>query len=94
MVEPGQPTEVPGSSAPTVSGSRRDSPDGAGSAVKPRTTDKAYAARLDRRDERSGGMNTEIRTTMTAAGLGRPTGRPIGGDAIIRPTYSLSWAPS
>src|SRR5256885_10004819 len=37
---------------------------------------------------RSGGMTTEISSTLTAAGLGVSTACSIGGDAIIGSTYS------
>jgi len=37
---------------------------------------------------RSGGMTTEISSTLTAAGLGQSTAISIGGDAIIGSTYS------
>lgn len=37
---------------------------------------------------RSGGMTTEIATTLTAAGLGQSTAVSIGGDAIIGSTYA------
>ena len=37
---------------------------------------------------RSGGMTTEISSTLTAAGLGQSTAVSIGGDAIIGSTYS------
>src|SRR6187401_2085428 len=37
---------------------------------------------------RSGGMTTEISSTLTAAGLGVSTAVSIGGDAIIRSTYA------
>jgi succinyl-CoA synthetase alpha subunit len=36
---------------------------------------------------RSGGMTTEISSTLTAAGLGQSTAVSIGGDAIIGSTY-------
>jgi succinyl-CoA synthetase alpha subunit len=37
---------------------------------------------------RSGGMTTEISSTLTAAGLGQSTAISIGGDAIIGSTYA------
>lgn len=37
---------------------------------------------------RSGGMTTEIASTLTAAGLGQSTAVSIGGDAIIGNTYA------
>jgi succinyl-CoA synthetase alpha subunit len=37
---------------------------------------------------RSGGMTTEIASTLTAAGLGQSTAISIGGDAIIGSTYA------
>jgi succinyl-CoA synthetase alpha subunit len=37
---------------------------------------------------RSGGMTTEISSTLSAAGLGQSTAVSIGGDAIIGSTYS------
>jgi succinyl-CoA synthetase alpha subunit len=37
---------------------------------------------------RSGGMTTEMSSTLTAAGLGESTGVSIGGDAIIGSTYA------
>jgi succinyl-CoA synthetase alpha subunit len=37
---------------------------------------------------RSGGMTTEMSSTLTAAGLGQSTAVSIGGDAIIGSTYS------
>jgi succinyl-CoA synthetase alpha subunit len=37
---------------------------------------------------RSGGMTTEISSTLTAAGLGESTAISIGGDAIIGSTYA------
>jgi succinyl-CoA synthetase alpha subunit len=37
---------------------------------------------------RSGGMTTEISSTLTAAGLGVSTACSIGGDAIIGSTYA------
>lgn len=37
---------------------------------------------------RSGGMTTEIASTLTAAGLGQSTALSIGGDAIIGTTYA------
>ena len=37
---------------------------------------------------RSGGMTTEIASTLTAAGLGQSTAISIGGDAIIGSSYA------
>ncbi|MED5261896.1 MAG: CoA-binding protein, partial [Myxococcota bacterium] len=37
---------------------------------------------------RSGGMTTEIASTLTAAGLGQSTAVSIGGDAVIGSTYA------
>ena len=37
---------------------------------------------------RSGGMTTEIASTLTAAGLGQSTAVSIGGDAVIGTTYA------
>jgi succinyl-CoA synthetase alpha subunit len=37
---------------------------------------------------RSGGMTTEISSTLTAAGMGQSTAVSIGGDAIIGSTYT------
>jgi succinyl-CoA synthetase alpha subunit len=37
---------------------------------------------------RSGGMTTEISSTLSAAGLGQSTAVSIGGDAIIGSTYA------
>src|ERR671930_400914 len=37
---------------------------------------------------RSGGMTTEISSTLTAAGLGQSTAVSIGGDAVIGSTYA------
>ncbi len=37
---------------------------------------------------RSGGMTTEIASTLTAAGLGQSTCVSIGGDAIVGTTYA------
>ena len=37
---------------------------------------------------RSGGMTTEISSSLTAAGLGVSTAVSIGGDAIIGSTYA------
>src|SRR5207237_5227224 len=37
---------------------------------------------------RSGGMTTEMSSTLSAAGLGQSTAVSIGGDAIIGSTYS------
>jgi succinyl-CoA synthetase alpha subunit len=37
---------------------------------------------------RSGGMTTEIASTLTAAGLGQSTAVSIGGDAVVGSTYA------
>jgi succinyl-CoA synthetase alpha subunit len=37
---------------------------------------------------RSGGMTTEIASTLTAAGIGQSTAVSIGGDAIVGSTYA------
>jgi succinyl-CoA synthetase alpha subunit len=49
---------------------------------------KAYAAGPIGVMSRSGGMTTEISSTLTAAGLGVSTAVSIGGDAIIGSTYA------
>ncbi len=50
---------------------------------------KSYKQGLDRRDRRrSGGMTTEMSSTLSAAGLGISTAVSIGGDAIIGSTYA------
>jgi succinyl-CoA synthetase alpha subunit len=49
---------------------------------------KAYAAGVVGVMSRSGGMTTEISSTLTAAGLGVSTAISIGGDAIIGSTYA------
>jgi succinyl-CoA synthetase alpha subunit len=53
-----------------------------------RDTAKAYAPGSVGIMSRSGGMTTEIASTLTAAGLGQSTAVSIGGDAIIGSTYS------
>ncbi len=49
---------------------------------------KAYAPGAVGVMSRSGGMTTEISSTLTAAGLGQSTAVSIGGDAIIGSTYA------
>src|SRR3982075_3369978 len=49
---------------------------------------KAYSAGPVGVMSRSGGMTTEISSTLTAAGLGQSTAVSIGGDAIIGATYA------
>src|SRR5439155_17335850 len=49
---------------------------------------KAYAQGQVGVMSRSGGMTTEISSTLTAAGLGQSTAVSIGGDAIIGSTYT------
>ncbi len=49
---------------------------------------KAYAPGPVGVMSRSGGMTTEISSTLTAAGLGVSTAVSIGGDAIIGSTYA------
>jgi succinyl-CoA synthetase alpha subunit len=51
-------------------------------------TAKAYTAGPVGIMSRSGGMTTEIASTLTAAGLGQSTAVSIGGDAIIGSTYA------
>jgi succinyl-CoA synthetase alpha subunit len=49
---------------------------------------KAYAPGVVGVMSRSGGMTTEISSSLTAAGLGVSTAISIGGDAIIGSTYA------
>jgi len=49
---------------------------------------KAYAPGPVGVMSRSGGMTTEISSTLTAAGLGQSTAVSIGGDAIIGSSYA------
>jgi succinyl-CoA synthetase alpha subunit len=49
---------------------------------------KAYSPGAIGVMSRSGGMTTEISSTLTAAGLGQSTAISIGGDAIIGSTYA------
>ena len=49
---------------------------------------KAYARGVVGVMSRSGGMTTEISSSLTAAGLGISTAISIGGDAIIGSTYA------
>jgi succinyl-CoA synthetase alpha subunit len=51
-------------------------------------TAKAYTSGPVGIMSRSGGMTTEISSTLTAAGLGQSTAVSIGGDAIIGSTYA------
>ncbi|HKF80434.1 MAG TPA: CoA-binding protein [Thermoleophilaceae bacterium] len=53
-----------------------------------RDTRKAYAPGPVGVMSRSGGMTTEISSTLTAAGVGQSTAVSIGGDAIIGSTYA------
>jgi succinyl-CoA synthetase alpha subunit len=53
-----------------------------------RDTAKAYTPGPVGIMSRSGGMTTEIASTLTAAGLGQSTAVSIGGDAIIGSTYA------
>jgi succinyl-CoA synthetase alpha subunit len=50
--------------------------------------EKAYEPGVVGVMSRSGGMTTEISSTLTAAGLGVSTAISIGGDAIIGSTYA------
>src|ERR687894_1859169 len=50
--------------------------------------EKAYQPGVVGVMSRSGGMTTEISSTLTAAGLGVSTAISIGGDAIIGSTYA------
>jgi succinyl-CoA synthetase alpha subunit len=53
-----------------------------------RDAEKAYQPGRVGVMSRSGGMTTEISSTLTAAGLGVSTAVSIGGDAIIGSTYA------
>src|SRR4051795_3310561 len=53
-----------------------------------RNTEQAYKAGPVGVMSRSGGMTTEISSTLSAAGLGVSTAISIGGDAIIGSTYA------
>src|SRR5256714_1141632 len=53
-----------------------------------RDAEKAYSPGPVGVMSRSGGMTTEISSTLTAAGLGQSTAVSIGGDAIIGSTYA------
>jgi succinyl-CoA synthetase alpha subunit len=53
-----------------------------------RDAEKAYSPGSVGVMSRSGGMTTEISSTLTAAGLGQSTAVSIGGDAIIGSTYA------
>jgi succinyl-CoA synthetase alpha subunit len=53
-----------------------------------RNTEQAYQSGPVGVMSRSGGMTTEISSTLTAAGLGVSTAVSIGGDAIIGSTYA------
>src|SRR5918995_1548426 len=71
-------------------------PDGPGVTVPPAFTKDAVLEAIDARgglivvvtERISGGMTTEISSTLTAAGLGVSTAVSIGGDAIIGSTYA------
>ncbi len=53
-----------------------------------RDAEKAYSLGPVGIMSRSGGMTTEISSTLTAAGIGQSTAISIGGDAIIGSTYA------
>ena len=53
-----------------------------------RNAAQAYSAGPIGVISRSGGMTTEMSSTLTAAGLGQSTAVSIGGDAIIGSTYA------
>ena len=53
-----------------------------------RNSEQAYTAGPIGVISRSGGMTTEMSSTLTAAGLGQSTAVSIGGDPIIGQTYS------
>ena len=53
-----------------------------------RNTEQAYQPGVVGVMSRSGGMTTEISSTLTAAGLGVSTAISIGGDAIIGSAYA------
>ncbi len=53
-----------------------------------RNTEQAYQPGQVGVMSRSGGMTTEISSTLTAAGMGVSTAVSIGGDAIIGSTYA------
>ena len=53
-----------------------------------RNARQAYSAGPVGVISRSGGMTTEMSSTLTAAGLGQSTAVSIGGDAIIGSTYA------
>ena len=53
-----------------------------------KNTEQAYQPGSVGVMSRSGGMTTEISSTLTAAGLGVSTAVSIGGDAIIGSTYA------
>jgi succinyl-CoA synthetase alpha subunit len=53
-----------------------------------RNAGQAYSAGPVGVISRSGGMTTEMSSTLTAAGLGQSTAVSIGGDAIIGSTYA------
>jgi succinyl-CoA synthetase alpha subunit len=53
-----------------------------------RDASKAYSRGPVGVISRSGGMTTEMSSTLTAAGLGQSTAVSIGGDAIIGSTYA------
>ena len=66
---------------------RRDQ-DGRNRRPGARTRRKAYSPGPVGVISRSGGMTTEMSSTLTAAGLGQSTAVSIGGDAIIGSTYA------
>ena len=77
------------SSAPTASGSSRPGVAKMGGIGGPaKDAAKAYEPGSIGVMSRSGGMTTEISSTLTAAGLGVSTAVSIGGDAIIGSTYA------
>src|SRR5256714_9024320 len=53
-----------------------------------RDAEKSYSPGPVGVTSRSGGMTTEMSSTLTAAGLGQSTAVSIGGDAIIGSTYA------
>ena len=77
------------SSAPTAWGSSSPtSSRWAASAARPRTRPRPTRPARSASSRRSGGMTTEMSSTLTAAGLGQSTAVSIGGDAIIGSTYA------
>ena len=57
-------------------------------AIVARDAAKAYSRGPVGVISRSGGMTTEMSSTLTAAGLGQSTAVSIGGDAIIGSSYA------